>query len=89
MYCQQCGAKNQDGAKFCANCGKELTITSEVNVSKPKERKNNKKVIIGSLLTIIGIVAIVVGIIATKNNLRGEYKFSEAKSNKEKRKRLF
>ena len=47
-----------------------LKITSEVNVSKPKERKNNKKVIIGSLLTIIGIVAIVVGIIATKKSVR-------------------
>ena len=30
MYCKKCGAKNKDGARFCAKCGQELTQKSQV-----------------------------------------------------------
>ena len=28
MYCPQCGAKNEDSARFCIKCGRDLAATS-------------------------------------------------------------
>lgn len=63
MYCTNCGHKNEDGAKFCAGCGKALGI--QVAISKPvggiqrKARGNRKAVSI-----LIGLLAITCALIA-------------------------
>lgn len=39
MFCKYCGAQNADGAKFCANCGADVSASieqpTEVNVVEP------------------------------------------------------
>lgn len=40
MYCGHCGAENEDGAKFCKSCGKELTPTN----AKPSKTEARKEV---------------------------------------------
>ena len=52
MYCQNCGASNDDNAKFCKSCGKALE-----NDSKPAQipKTNNK-----NNLIIIGLISVVV-----------------------------
>ena len=44
MYCQKCGAKNNDGAKFCNECGyKFVTTTITQNSSPPYINEQTKK----------------------------------------------
>jgi hypothetical protein len=38
MYCGYCGAENEDGAKFCKSCGKELASS---NAKAPKNDTSN------------------------------------------------
>ena len=40
MFCKMCGAQNEDGAVFCASCGKKLETVSETNTIK--ESASNK-----------------------------------------------
>lgn len=56
MFCQECGAKNDDDAKHCKECGAKLS-----NVSAPKQEKSSfikehKKMV----LCIVGILVIFV-----------------------------
>jgi len=37
VYCQKCGKKNEDDAKYCSKCGKSLTITSAKSTSFEKQ----------------------------------------------------
>ena len=37
VYCQKCGKKNQDDAKYCSKCGKSLTIKSAKSTSFEKQ----------------------------------------------------
>jgi hypothetical protein len=37
MFCSNCGAQIQDGARFCANCGQELKSTSPPASSIPPQ----------------------------------------------------
>ncbi len=42
MYCGHCGAENEDGAKFCKSCGKELTPSNaKVTKVEAKSETNN------------------------------------------------
>jgi len=49
MYCNQCGANNQDGARFCAACGQPIVAAQpradapEPEIVAPAERKARKK----------------------------------------------
>lgn len=43
MFCPNCGNQVEDGSKFCANCGKNLTgtgVSSEPNISKPLSKNS-------------------------------------------------
>lgn len=42
MFCNQCGAKNSDTAKFCSECGAKLTPSTTANVSEVNNHFTNK-----------------------------------------------
>lgn len=58
MFCPECGVENDNGAKFCYNCGRNLCqVQKEISVVGGKENNYNKKLfeaykeqIIGELL---------------------------------------
>lgn len=39
MYCPSCGSENANGAKFCQNCGKSLSILTQSHASAPAKKK--------------------------------------------------
>ncbi len=56
MHCTKCGRENNDGAKFCQNCGAALQTTGQVSAS-PKARTDKR--IVGIAGLIAGVVALV------------------------------
>jgi len=41
MVCQHCGTENQDGAKYCSSCGKELNIEAKnVETNHPQKKSS-------------------------------------------------
>lgn len=63
MFCGECGAKNDSGALFCAECGKPLAHEeNNAEVSKqPKEKKPmSKKNII--IIAVVAAIVLVLGI---------------------------
>lgn len=66
MYCEQCGAKNEEGTKFCISCGAKMSaeggieIPLQSNIKNPAKTVEKKKWV---YKLIAGIVS--VGIIAT------------------------
>lgn len=42
MFCQNCGKKNKDSAKFCYNCGSSLKIDEESNLTAFSENEDNE-----------------------------------------------
>ncbi len=34
MFCKNCGTENEEKAKFCRSCGKEIKIIADVNIVK-------------------------------------------------------
>lgn len=74
MYCTNCGAKNEDGAKFCVKCGEKLNNSSlgrkiEVTEKTPyfeqavgkKSKEVHKKIkIIPVVILLILVVAVVI-----------------------------
>jgi hypothetical protein len=54
MKCTKCGAKNEDDAKFCLNCGADL----KKQKVKPKKQSMTKKQTIFTIIAVIGIIAI-------------------------------
>ncbi|MSS77468.1 zinc-ribbon domain-containing protein [Anaerococcus sp. WCA-380-WT-2B] len=43
MYCQNCGHPNEDGAKFCNNCGSKLNYDSNPNNNRNKDQETTQK----------------------------------------------
>ncbi|MEE1086118.1 MAG: zinc-ribbon domain-containing protein [Schaedlerella sp.] len=49
MYCRKCGTNNEDGAKFCANCGSQMYVSkvspenTQQKLLKKKEKKSESK----------------------------------------------
>ena len=41
MFCNNCGAKIKNGAKFCTSCGKELKTSNLHNNAMPGESKEH------------------------------------------------
>ena len=37
VYCQKCGKKNEDDAKYCSKCGNSLTVSSAKSTSFEKQ----------------------------------------------------
>lgn len=69
-YCDKCGAKNRDGARFCNNCGSSLEY-----------KKHNKKIpIIISILFLLLILVLGGGFFYVENNKKVEQ--NEAKNEK-------
>lgn len=81
MFCEKCGTKNKPGAKFCENCGAEMTTETKKKKEKKSGKKENQlvskmkglskknKIIMGVVLLIV-IVAIVVLCILLNNPIK-------------------
>jgi len=54
MICQKCNFQNEEAAKFCKNCGIELT---NVNVDKSKKAMRNGFGITGFVISLISACA--------------------------------
>jgi hypothetical protein len=62
MFCPECGAKNEDTAKFCIKCGKSLNYPSE-DVTTPSDQINyTKQSTISKTTSYIIAVGVVIGI---------------------------
>ncbi len=80
MFCSECGTKNQDGAKFCENCGTELEVEETVvpkkeNTSK-EVKKEPKTKTISKKQKVLGVLFIVLVV-----GLFGVYKVLDSKTN--------
>ncbi|MBO5486281.1 MAG: zinc ribbon domain-containing protein, partial [Eubacterium sp.] len=58
MYCQECGMKLPDNAKFCSNCGTEVNLPVK---KLKKENKKSKKKLLGIIAGVFVMLAVVVG----------------------------
>ncbi len=52
MYCKECGSENDNGAKYCQNCGSPLI---EENKKDDKNRIDSMWLVVAILLPIVGI----------------------------------
>lgn len=68
MFCMKCGARNDDGARFCVSCGAPMAGDAPVaggapawqqNGEVPKTKTRNKAVDFAVLIAVIVIVYIV------------------------------
>lgn len=55
MFCENCGAKAKEGAKFCEECGTRLKVPKKKEVKKRKPLSKKNKIIIG----IVGVIVLV------------------------------
>lgn len=57
MFCGKCGAKNEDNAEVCSNCGAQLKVnkSTQISLSLPEQNERNKR---------MGIIAVVIVAIA-------------------------
>lgn len=56
MFCTNCGANNNEGAKFCTKCGQKLTnIAAADNTVEIKKGKSNNMFMISISLVLIEI----------------------------------
>lgn len=57
MYCEQCGAKNEDGTKFCTSCGANMNETGgdtqENDIQQKPKSKVLKKIIAAAAVVVI------------------------------------
>ncbi|MCD8341922.1 MAG: DUF5050 domain-containing protein [Clostridiales bacterium] len=58
MYCKYCGKQNADGAKFCAACGKPITVVPTTR-PEPKKTPPSKSVI---ALVVVLVLLLLVGV---------------------------
>lgn len=76
MFCKHCGAQNEDGAAFCANCGKSLTdaapvqqpaqtiiIQQTVQTEKPAEPAEPAPTGLKKILYLVGAICAFVAIV--------------------------
>ena len=68
MFCNNCGAKIEDGAEYCGNCGQKVNINSQP--AAPKTENTNRYTHVGrknnpnKIMIIVAIAVIVAAIIA-------------------------
>lgn len=64
MKCKNCGFENKENAKFCGNCGKDLTeqtlAEQQEQKNKDKKTKDKKKIWIFSTGVLIAVLAVVI-----------------------------
>ncbi len=65
MFCEKCGSKNKENAKFCEKCGHEITKEKSKNkfLEKVKNLPKKTKIIMATVLLIAIIAIIVLGIL--------------------------
>lgn len=78
MYCMNCGAPNNDGAKFCVKCGQPMDVTPQaVSIEKataqPHQKQHSKryKQAIFVAIAIIAIIFATTKIIGKNNETKG------------------
>jgi len=75
-FCKICGAKLEDDAKFCVECGSDVKDNNDVINEKKEEYKtksNNKVILISIIITIIIISILGVGFLNRKNIMYAYY----------------
>ena len=67
---QQCGCPNQDGAEFCARCGRPITARKQATEEPPSTaaRENREW---GAAVAAIGTLGVMGGILAVSDNVPG------------------
>ena len=74
MYCGSCGAQIDANSKYCQNCGTEVAKPPEIRQTPTKKRKVNfKKLVIGSILVVVGLIFLFV-LIDISTRIDGSYK---------------
>lgn len=60
MYCEQCGAKNEEGTKFCTSCGANISGNGggQPNVIAKKVRKPRHSFVKKIIIAVVAIVVI-------------------------------
>lgn len=61
MICKKCGATNEDGVRFCANCGKAMTEATNGALGITDEKQKKFMKITGIIDTIAGAILILLG----------------------------
>ncbi|MCM1086616.1 MAG: YARHG domain-containing protein [Muribaculaceae bacterium] len=83
MFCGNCGAKNEDNARFCHECGSPLVSNVSQNTSQNVNQSTNqnanqmidkikampKKVLIGGCLAVVALVVIVFVVVNAKSTI--------------------
>ncbi len=76
MFCEKCGAKIEEGTKFCSNCGRVVNMTEvdtdgvmpkEENVAKPRKNKKFIPVIIGAVVVFVAVFLVIINLKPTIN----------------------
>ena len=58
MFCEKCGAKAKEGAKFCEECGERLKKPVKKAKKKMKPLSKKNKIIIGVVSVLVLILVI-------------------------------
>ena len=90
MFCENCGVKLEEGARFCGNCGtpvkmeaiptppapkKKMEAIPTPPAPEPEKKKNNKKII--AILAVVIILAIAAGIFMALGGGKAEKTYDE------------
>ncbi len=62
MFCQECGKKNIDGAKFCESCGAKIVKNSKKESKKPMDKKTKR--LVGIITCVIILLVVAFGILS-------------------------
>lgn len=65
-HCAKCGAENPDTAKFCKNCGADLSSVKVVKEGRKKISKKNNKNKKKLWLSLVALIVIIIGLIGYK-----------------------
>lgn len=77
MFCEKCGAKNQEHAKFCEKCGAPIqeAPTTKMEQAKQSPARTHKKQIIAGSIILLVVLACVIGFLVYFNSQKQtEYK---------------
>lgn len=83
VYCQNCGSKNVDDAKFCVNCGAEIKRVEEVKkeaiIKQPEKPPKpspkpflSRTIFIIILIVIVAIVSFSIGVLVNRSSERSD-----------------
>jgi hypothetical protein len=58
LFCTRCGSCNQEGARFCGNCGAQVSAVTIPNPPRPKHRASKLAKILGVLFLCLVLIVI-------------------------------